>query len=266
MRLIRRPKGLLTMTVVGLFFCAAAAAIAADWKELKGEHFIVYYVEDEKFVEDVLAVAEKNYNRIASDLGYSRYDNFWQWDKRAKIYIYKDQAEFLFAIGKREPWIHGVAIYDKREIISYGRNIDFLNKLLPHELAHLIFRDFVGFKGEVPLWLDEGVAQWEEAARRAWAIGFVKKLVRSGEFIPLAELTRIGSGSEKDPVLSAKLYAQAVTLVGYLIEKHGATKFALLCRQLRDGKSIDEALSFVYTDSISNMSELEKVWIKYYGG
>ncbi len=246
-----------------LLFCGIA--IAADWQELAGEHFKVFYLEDHKFAEDTLTRAEKYYERIASDLGYSRYDNFWQWDNRAKIYLYKSHEDFLKAIGKKS-WIHGMAVYEKREIISYRQGKDFLDRLLPHELAHLIFRDFVGFKGEIPLWLDEGVAQWEEDESRRWAIKIVKDLISNKEFIPLAELTRVGSGSENDAVLSAKLYSQAVTLVGYLIEKHGSTKFALLCRQLRDGKNLNEALSFVYTDSIRNTDELEKEWLKYYGG
>jgi hypothetical protein len=77
---------------------------------------------------------------------------------------------------------------------------------------------------------------------------------------------RLGSNSENDFAVSAKLYAQAVTLVGYLIVKYGPTRFAQFCRGLRDGKGIDDALSSTYTDSIRNISELEKGWIKYYGG
>jgi len=249
-----------------IFLCACGSLSAAeDWQELKSEHFIVFYLDDYKFAQEVLTQSEKYYDKIASDLGYSRYDNFWQWDNRAKIYLYRDHEEFLRATGKPS-WVYGTAIYDKREIVSYRWGKGFIDALLPHELAHLIFRDFVGFKGEVPLWLDEGVAQWEEAQRRKWAITIVKELIKNKEFVPLKELTKVGSGSENDAVLSAKLYAQAVTLVGYLIEKYGPTKFVLLCQQLRDGKSMDEALSFVYTDSIRDISELEKGWLKYYGG
>ena len=242
-------------------------AWAEDWQELKGEHFEIFYLEDAGFAQGVLTQAEKYYEKIASDLGYSRYDNFWQWDNRAKIYIYRDQDEFLKATGKKS-WVYGVAIYNERKIISYKWSQGFFDTLLPHELSHLIFRDFVGFKGDVPLWLDEGVSQWEEANKRKRAIYTVRGLIKKKEFIPLAELMRLspGSGSENDFTLSAKLYAQAVTLVGYLIGKYGPTRFAQFCRSLRDGKSIDEALSSAYTDLIRNIDELEKGWIKSYGG
>ena len=249
--------------VIILLSCVAARA--EEWKELKGEHFIIYYAEDDKFASEVLRQAERYYEKIASDLGYSRYDNFWQWDNRARVYIYRDQGDFLRATGKPQ-WIHGTAIYDRKEIISYRWGRNFLDTLLPHELAHLIFRDFVGFKSRIPLWLDEGVSQWEEASKRRPAGIFVRELIRKGDYIPLSELMRVGRMSENDAALSAKLYAQAVTLVGYLIESCGSAKFTLFCRQLRDGKTVDEALSSVYTDFIPDTGALEKKWLNHYGG
>ena len=258
-----RKNCALKTAIILLLLCILARA--EEWKELKGEHFIIYYAEDDKFAGEVLTQAEKYYERIASDLGYSRYDNFWQWDSRAKIYIYKDQGDFLRATGKK-PWVHGTAIYDKKEIISYKWGRNFTDTLLPHELAHLIFRDFVGFKAEVPLWLDEGVSQWEEASKRKGAGIYVRELIRGRDYIPLSELMQVGEVSENDAVLSAKLYAQAVTLVGYLIESYGSAKFTLFCRQLRDGKTVDESLSFAYADSIPDIGVLEKKWLSYYGG
>jgi len=253
------------LKIVIILWLSCGAAHAEEWKELKGEHFEVFYLEDAAFAQEVLTRAEQYYQKIASDLGYSRYDNFWQWENRAKIYIYRNQAEFLKATGKKE-WIHGTAFYDKREIVSYKWGQGFLDLLLPHELCHLIFRDFVGFKGEIPLWLDEGVAQWEEAPKRKWALVAVRDLIARKQYVPLRELTQISSGNDLDPVLSAKLYAQSVSLVGYLIEKYGPSMFILFCQQLRDGKSMDAALSFSYTDSIPNVEALEKKWSQYYGG
>ncbi len=251
--------------VVALLFLLRPAVAEEAWQEVKGENFVVFYLEDAVFAQEVLTQAERYYQGIASDLGYSRYDNFWQWENRAKIYIYRNHEEFLKATGKK-PWIHGTAFYNKREIVSYKWGQGFLDVLLPHELCHLIFRDFVGFKGEVPLWLDEGVAQWEEAGRRKWAIGTVKTLIEKKAYMPLGELMRIGSDSENDPVLSAKLYSQAATLVGFLMEKYGQSRFVSFCRELRDGKSVDEALAFVYTDSIPDTGSLEEKWLQHYGG
>ena len=216
--------------IPAVFFCGALLAynsFSDSWREVRGDHFIVYYTQDDKFAKDALDRSEVCYRRIALELGYPRYSDFWTWDKRVKLYIYPDHQSYLKSTNQPS-WSHGMADYYAKEITSFAWSNNFLESLLPHEIAHLIFRDFVGFKGEVPLWLDEGVAQWEEVRKRKWAINTVKSLIRKGDFIPLAKLMKVGPGSEDDPVLSAKLYAQAATLVGYLIEKQGSSRFAVL--------------------------------------
>jgi len=241
-------------------------AQAQDWEVIKSEHFLVYHLDDKDFAKSVSKRAEKYYDKIASDLGYVRHDKFWLWENRAKIYIYRSHEEFISGEGIPREWATGVARYDSKTIASYRTSGEFMDTLLPHELTHLIFRDFVGFKGKIPLWIDEGVAQWEEKFKKEQAIGIVKALIREGNFIPIGKLMKMDVRQEADFNLARGFYAQAITLVGYLIEKYGGTKFTHFCRQLRDGKSVDEALSFVYTNSIGNTGELEEKWVEYYAG
>ena len=118
----------------------------------------------------------------------------------------------------------------------------------------------------MPIWLDEGVAQWEEAGKRKAAAGFVKMLIANGETIPLELLTRIDIERETNENVARKFYAEAVTLIGFMVEKFGGSKFTLFCRQLRDGATINDALAFAYTDSIRDIGELEREWTEYYKG
>jgi len=260
---------ILRLGIFCFMFLLCAVVTAEDWKIIKGEHFQVYYIDNKKFAGEVLSHAEKYYDKIAADLGYSRYDNFWRWDNRAKIYLYRTHEDFILATGKN-PWIYGTVKYYEKEIISYEWSAGLLDLLLPHEIAHLIFRDFVGFpdgdERGIPLWLDEGVAQWEEEERRKDSIETVKKLIREKSYIPIAELMDLDVRTKSDRALSNKFYAQAVTLVGYMIKEYGPSKFNLFCRQLRDGKSVNAALSFVYTNSMPDIKSLEEKWIKYYAG
>src|SRR3989339_689719 len=163
---MKRLFSALTLSMAVFCSCLLQEASAQNWQELKSEHFIVYFEQDENFAKEVSYKAEVYYQRIASDLGYARYSNFWTWDNRVKIYIYKEKESFLKATNQ-PTWSEGMADYRNKQIVSYGWSKGFVESLLPHEMAHLIFRDFVGFKGEVPLWLDEGVAQWAEEAKRS---------------------------------------------------------------------------------------------------
>jgi len=257
------------LSAVVIIFLLLATAVAEEWEVIKSEHFLVYYLEDKAFAKEVSKEAEKYYDRIAADLGYPRYDKFWQWENRVKIYLYRTHEEFLQATGKPK-WVNGTAFYNEKKIVTYRWNKGFLHGLLPHELTHLIFRDFVGFPasgGGIPLWIDEGVAQWEERDKRKLVAKIVKELIKEGDYIPLSELVLINvADTEKNYAIVRKFYVQSVSLVGYLMNKYSAAKFTLFCRQLRDGKSVNEALSFTYTNSIRNINELEEKWIEYYKG
>ncbi len=233
-----------------------------EWKELRGDHFIIFYLKNDKFAADVLRKAEGYYKQIAADLGYQRYSDFWQWENRVKIYLYATQEEFLKATG-RQNWSHGMADYDAKEIRSYMWKEGFVESLLPHEITHLVFRDYVGFKGEIPLWLDEGVAEWEELPKRAVAKQAMRTFLAEGRKYPLRDLTQIDIRNVKIELAVRLFYVQSVSLVDFLISKYGADRFIAFCRQLRDGKTLDEALKFSYPDRFRSLNELEEQWIKY---
>ena len=238
------------------------AVFAENWIELKGDHFIVYQQKESRFAGEVLKKSEVYYKQISSDLGYQRYSNFWQWDNRVKIYIYPTQAEFLAATGQQN-WSHGVANYAKKEIRSYEWGEGFLEALLPHEMTHLIFRDYVGFEGEISLWLDEGVAQWEEPAKRAIVRNVMKSALGDGKYFPIQELTSLDIRKDGDANRVTLFYIEAASLVDFLVKKYGADNFVTFCRQLRDGKSLEEALTFSYPTSIRNLNQMEEKWKKY---
>jgi hypothetical protein len=241
---------------------AAPPVQAQEWKELKGEHFIIYSTEGDGFPAEVLKQAEQYYKTIADELGYQRYSNFWTWDNRVRIYIFPDKKTFLQATGQPS-WSEGMADYHHKSIVSYAWNEGFLEDLLPHEIAHLIFRDYVGFKGEVPLWLDEGVAQWMEFKKREAVKHAIKDLVRRDKIISLPQLLEMDVRRVVNSEMVRIYYIESVSLVSFLITQYGSNNFTIFCRQLRDGKSLNRALSFAYPTSIRDVHALDERWQKY---
>ena len=274
---------IISLILVFILFCTAVV-VSQQWQELNGEHFIVYYLQNENFAKEISRKSEVYYRNIAKDLGYPRYSEFWLWDKRVKIYIYPDHTSYLKATGQPS-WSHGMADYTNKQIVSYVWGKDFAVSILPHEIAHLIFRDFIGFKGEAPLWLDEGVAQWEEEAKRKYFKTMIKKSYDEDILLSLEEMMKLDIKKLKDKRIYIRsavkkdgkesvlfldregiinaYYLQAVSLVGFLIERYGSDRFACFCRQLRDGKTLNGALKFTYPEHIRNLSELEDKWKEY---
>jgi len=235
---------------------------AGDWLNLKGTHFIVFFKENKEFAKEVLRKAEYYYRRIALDLGYERYSNFWLWDKRVKIFIYPNHS--LFVKSTHQPvWSKGMADYQKKAIVSFYGSKKFLTTILPHEITHLIFRDYVGFKSNIPLWIDEGIAQWEEEGKREFVKKIMKILLYEGKLISLKELTETDIRSINDEEKVHIYYLEAVSLIDFIMERFGAVKFVEFCRELRDGSPFLDALKVFYPQIDNPLTKLQDEWIKY---
>lgn len=144
---------------------------------------------------------------------------------------------------------------------------NLLSEVLPHELTHLLFKEITaGLKTDarIPLWLNEGIAVYEEKGRRYEAP--VKKALETGQIIPVAEVIAYVSYPE-DLNKRAYFYAQSASLVDFLLNKYGGAKFLSFSKKLvRGGKSIDEALSSTYYPRIKNVSQLGDAWLKFLSG
>lgn len=239
--------------------CAPSFA-AEKWSQSKSSHFIVYYKDaPEDFVDNVLDTAEDYYRDITVELGFTRFGS-WSWDYRCKIYIYKDMDEYIKATGQPQ-WSSGVTSYQEKTISTYPLAAGFFDTLLPHELGHIIFREFVGFKADVPLWMDEGVASYQERARRWGSNQKVRQAIKDNTFIPLNELSRRALASaDKDTV--ELFYAEAASVVYYLITTFGRYKFENFCEELKGGKTFEQALASSYI-RFDNIEGLERSWKGY---
>ena len=241
-----------------LFITCAYAQI---WQENRSTHFIVYYKNaPEYFIRQVADRAEIYYNNIADDLGFRRYD-FWTWDNRAQIYIYDNSADYQASTGL-PGWSAGAVEPKGKTIQAFPYAQGFFETTLPHELGHIIFREFVGFNNRaIPIWFEEGVASYQEKLKYARLSRMLKKAVENKTFIPLSQLANIDIYSSKDNNLVELFYAEAFSAVDYLINKFGRDKFVSFCQNLRDYKNFVQALSSVYP--FDSVEELDKDWQRY---
>ena len=124
------------------------------WQELRGVHFLIYYRNaEDAFANRMLERAEDYYYSITEKLGLRRY-NFWINENRVKIYIY-DDAQSYQTDARQPEWSGGCVDIDNKVIRTYSAAGGFMNKVLPHELGHIIFRELIGFRNlSVPLWLE----------------------------------------------------------------------------------------------------------------
>ncbi|MGE5280206.1 MAG: hypothetical protein ACM3L6_05650 [Deltaproteobacteria bacterium] len=276
--------------------CVAAAPRTAQpqetdaWTQEKGEHFIVQTRQPCDLARTVMREAEKYYTGIAERLNFPRRSDFWLWNDRVTIRLYDDKDGYLAATGEPE-WSPGMADYAQRSIISYLDSPRFLNSVLPHEIAHLIFRDFYQTEdktAEPPAWVDEGVAQWaEDKETRDELKTLAADIFRGNGLLTVSDILLLNleyvktandrlffrmARNMKDrynvvilssDVLLNNFYVESGSLIGYLIETFGVNRFADFCRQLSRGKAVSEAMHTAYPKQFRSFEDLENGWRAY---
>lgn len=201
---------------------AAFASHEGEWLHAESAHFI-YHFADAKQAETVLVHAEETYRWIRDLLGVSEDD----WTEKVRIVVFEDEAEWKAFIARVGRGRHTGAFTTGRELFLY-RHPYWLapQRLLAHELAHVIAFRFL--PGPIPLFLNEGLAEYvatKAAARQAGGDEYAVrtlKLIPEEEFIPLFELTAMRA-YPKDERRLTTFYRESELFVRYLVlERKGS--------------------------------------------
>lgn len=246
--------------LIFVFIPLIALALDQSWQVHKSTHFLIYYKNAKEATLNELALkVEDYYNKITDDLGFRRF-NFWTWDNRAKIYLFDNQQEYMSQTGEPD-WSAGQAQVNSKLIQTFVTARGFLDNVLPHELAHIIFREMVGFdNSSIPLWLDEGVASYQEQEH-----SFVKEdlanKIRQGDFISFDNLNKFEVADLRTTNDVVLFYTESYSLVKYLIEEFGKDQFVLFCQNIRDKQDLARSLRSVYP--FNNLADFESAWKNY---
>lgn len=127
---------------------------ADDWKHAETAHFIYHYRQSH-VATPISVEAEFHYRVIMKELGREEAAG----GEKAHIYIFEKPAnwEIFQLAGHLEPWTGGIQSGNSLFILR-DPAYRFSDNSLGHEIVHLLVRRFYGT--QVPLWLNEGFAQY----------------------------------------------------------------------------------------------------------
>jgi len=179
-----------------------------------------------------------------------------------EIVVYASHEEYARKTGQPE-WSGGVTYGNA--LCSY--NGPQLLETIAHEMTHLVFNEYMGRPRRDLLWVNEGLAVYEQAKAAsgtrvpAELFGAIHRQMRSQPlalddllgFVPLSEKT----GDDQKVAL---WYAQAESLVQFMIERGGRIGFSQFLPALRDGKSFDEAMRSAYLGVWGDLSGFYRAW------
>jgi len=214
-----------------------------------------------EYVDQVISFSENYYNSVTAELGFTRFDQFWTWDKRARIYLYDDKEEYQ-KYAKQPEWSGAAANVYTREIKTYINMRHFFNSILPHELGHLIFREMVGFNKRLPIWLDEGVVSFLEKDYKRERMNISKALVKVGKYMTIDDLNNVRT--LEGFLIPDIFYAEASSIIEFLVQEYGKDKFVSFCsklRDLRDDQDWQTALKEAY--GFKDLADMNEKWVAF---
>ena len=220
------------------------------------QHFVLYE-EGAEVSQELSDTLESLHGNIMLDLVA-----FSPWTREKKVFIYYTSSpETYRKLTGRPSWSGGAASLSERKIYVYKSDEAF--GILAHELTHIYFDSFFPATNPSPLWLSEGVATYIQAERGFSTPNWLAqnlKLLEGGSGFKLGDLVRIENlqGADEDNV--RLWYAQAYSVVRFLMRLKAGDAFYFFCKGLRDGRPPAQSLYQAYGMPYNKLSSLEYAW------
>jgi hypothetical protein len=222
-----------------------------DWETISdGGLRLHWYSGDQAFAQTLLNSAADGLELLQKDAGLSL-------DAPVDFYIYANTSDMKDAVLYEPSWTGGQA-YPINDIVILGvseQDLDWGKDSIVHELTHVLVGHLTfSCLGEVPTWLNEGLAVYSEGELDPFSQQQLEDAIANDTLLSLRSLSGGFSEIRDKATLS---YSQSYSVVKYLIEAHGQEKMNSLLAALRDGATIDDALREIYG---FNVEGLEAEW------
>ncbi len=141
---------------------------------------------------------------------------------------------------------------------SGALNTDVFDRILPHELCHLVVTEWFG-DAHSPLYLQEGMAMAAEYGDHSKRILLAGRDAGSGKALGLQELVATEKYDDGNVDL---FYARAYSFVSYMHQRLTPKQFADTLANIKAGNPLRDALhkALYLPDSNAFMSQLEQSW------
>jgi len=207
---------------------------------------LFWYEGGDSFARELMDVCEEGLARLTQDIGTYP-------ERPIKIYIYASTSDLKGAMIFPQEWTGGVA-FTAFSTIAIGippSELDWGKRALVHELTHLVVHQatFSPY-GQLPIWLDEGLAMYNEGELDPVFRSYLQEAILEGELISVRSLCSPFSAETEKARLS---YAQSYSLVEYLLDNYGQDRMLELLTILKQGSTYDEALTEVYGFDIDGL-------------
>lgn len=183
-------------------------------------------------------------------------------ERKPKVFVYPNAEDLRSAVLFTQEWTGALAFGDYNIILIPVRSddLEWAKRTLAHEITHLLVREATfGPFGDIPTWLNEGLAQYAEGEMEEDQSEILDHAIKEDNIISVRSL---GSGFPANPEQARLAYAQSLSLVSYLLDVYGWAEMRELLTVFKEGSTYSNALQKVYSFDIDG---LEEQWRAYIG-
>ncbi len=211
-----------------------------DWQTVSGGGIHLHWYEGgAEFGRELHASAVQSLADLAESTGLHS-------DSPIDLYIYGSGDDLQAAVLYEPGWTGGLA-YAEHGIVIIGiapTDIDWGKETIAHELTHVLAgRLTFTCLGEVPTWLQEGLAVYGEGGLDEVSQQLFDRAVAENKLLSVRALS---GGFSEDPAKADISYSESYSLVRFLIERYGTERILALLDALRRGATVEKAMQSVY--------------------
>lgn len=230
-----------------------------DWKHIKTPHFTIYYYQgEEELAKFAAQVAEDSYYQLKEDLSHT-------FRKRMPLIIYNSHNDFEqtnVTTSLIEESVGGFTeIFKNRMVVPFEGSYERFRHVINHELVHvfqfdILFGSRLGsvmqseFMMSVPLWVMEGLAEFESLNWDSETESYLRDAVINNRLIPIQTLNY---------VYGYAVYKEGQSIYKFISETYGRKKMGELFHTLKQKKDLEKALKSTIGLSID---QLNREWSK----
>ena len=240
----------------------ALAIRSQDWKHGETEHFIYHFIHS--YVATPISVeAEFHFRVVAQQLGLETMPGT---SGKSHIYIFENAQDWksFQAQARLEPWTGGIHSRGSLFVVR-DPAYRFANNSLGHEIAHLVL--FRAYGRPLPLWLEEGFAEYVSRVTRAsyqrarnYNARPYSDSISAQQLMPLTQLTMLVEYPQREQI--DIFYNESERLVRFLVSTDPAA-FRGFLDAIAQGESFDTALSRNYAGRFADVATLDKEFVPY---
>jgi hypothetical protein len=227
-----------------------------NWQTITAPNLRLHYYDiDNAKAQDLLDAAKTSLARNLQQAGL-------QPNGTMDVYIFASYADLQASMLYEPSWLGGQAFPEFNITIVglSGFDAQYDRNVVIHELTHVLVGHLTfTCLGGVPQWLNEGLAVYSEGPLDSASQQQLDQAIKSNTLLSVRSISGAFSVELGKATLS---YAESDSLVNYLLQAYGQPKMTALLMSLRDGNTIDQALTSTYSFDVEG---LEDAWRKSIG-